>query len=571
MIFSFEKAFQAGVSHINSMVSPEGYTYFDVFRTSPAEAVMDWPDFVDLPARYLEAAVMLRPFGSCPCEKNLRDWLWKHIAEDGLAYRPDSPISRPDAELFDQSRLLYTLVSCLQKTPGDAVVEKALRGLCDGLIKISTRDGDISYISQIGVYYGGTLIRPLAQAGFLLREKRYLVFARRLAKGILSSEEYFGADGSFKGHVHGHMATVAGFIVLALHDQDDAMLKRAVGIFDYAKSISTQHGFVPELAQREDALVACETCALMDYLDVALLLARYVDAGMWSLVEKATRNHLARSQVGDTSWLDCNDAAENEEGILRRNLNSSLVGSFAGWSAPHALLAYEEVFWPEWVRTEEMKPRYMNKVRAIQNCCAGGGLRALHQVWSNVVTKEGGGLNVNLLFSKETKDVRVESALPADAHVKITLKKPAAFLRVRIPDRCRVDSLALSLNGEPCHSTKIVHGFIEMHSPAAGDVIELSLELLTEVETFSLSNPGHQSYQFEADWLGETVTEIRTDPGNPTSGYSRILKAPVLVFYGMDAPGMMYGHVPPPAFTESPPAPAMDDGIIDWYSLDALR
>ena len=114
----------------------------------------------------------------------------------------------------------------------------------------------------------------------------------------------------------------------------------------------------------------------MDYL-VALLLARYVDERYWDIVEKTARNHLDESQVRDGSWLSEEPKLPDEDGVIRSDIRQRVVGSFAGWSAPHALLAYEEELGSHWVRTEEMKPRYLGKIRALQNCCAGRD-RAIH-------------------------------------------------------------------------------------------------------------------------------------------------------------------------------------------------
>lgn len=123
---------------------------------------------------------------------------------------------------------------------------------------------------------------------------------------------------------------------------------------------------------------------------------------MWSLIEKAVRNHLAQSQIPDLPWLDFSESATDEEGILRRGQQHRLAGAFAGWSAPHALQAHEESLWPEWARTESLQPHYLGKVRTVQNCCAGAGIRVLHQAWKNIVTRDGQRVSVNMLISKRT-------------------------------------------------------------------------------------------------------------------------------------------------------------------------
>ena len=158
--FNFEESLRLGALHLESLVDSQGRTYFDIFGGTPAEAVTDWPDFVDLPARYMEAAIMVEPVLSRAVHTvpAIRKRLFSFIKADGLAYRPDSPISHPIPELFDQARLLYMLVSWVMVHPDDREVREHLDNLCRGLKNLMTFKEDYAYIKEIGIYFGGTLI-----------------------------------------------------------------------------------------------------------------------------------------------------------------------------------------------------------------------------------------------------------------------------------------------------------------------------------------------------------------------------------------------------------------------------
>jgi hypothetical protein len=80
-----------------------------------------------------------------------------------------------------------------------------------------------------------------------------------------------------------------------------------------------------------------------------------------------------------------------------------------------------------------------------------------------------------------------------------------------------------------------------------------------------VGNEGFQQYAFEADWLGETVTAIRCDPANSKTGFSNMMKREVPLFYGSDAPGVMYQESEP--LESSIPGPCLDEGKVDWYHL----
>ena len=543
-MFSLEDSLRIGASHLESLVDAQGRTYFNVFRTTPAEAVTDWPDFVDPPSRYFEAAAMVEPIigRGVHTAGVLRRRLFSHIQADGLAYRPDTPISHSEAVLFDQSRLLYALTTWAMHDPADGEIRARLSGLVGGLQRRATLVDGYAHFGKIDACWWGTLIRPLLQAGLLLAEASYVDFARALARGILDHSDLYGTGGLFCGHTHSHLGTAAGILACGIISGEGRFVQRVREILEYARSISTEFGFVPEVAQREDDLVSCETCAIMDYLDVALLLARHVDAGYWELVERVARNHLVESQVAQRQWLNFAPALPDEDGIIRSDLERRLAGAFAGWSAPHGLLAYEETFWPEWVKTPRMYPRYLGKVRALQNCCAGAGIRALHQVWSNIAWFDGDCLQVNLVMDKRINGARITSLLPLEGKVVIQLERKCD-VRVRAPAVTGNQPLEVALHsaGRAVRVEPVQRGpFLEVGNLAAGDRIEITFPQPTREEIIAIGNPDRQQYRFRVAWKGNTVTEVQPAPDNARSGYSRVEKRDVRLFYGEDTPGRLY-------------------------------
>lgn len=91
---SLEDNLRLGARHLERLVDEKGRTYFDVFLSKPPEAVTDWPDFVDLPSRYLEGCILTgSALSSAPeSQTRLANWLYSKIEPDGLAYRPDGPV-----------------------------------------------------------------------------------------------------------------------------------------------------------------------------------------------------------------------------------------------------------------------------------------------------------------------------------------------------------------------------------------------------------------------------------------------------------------------------------------------
>lgn len=558
-----------GADHVDSLVGADGRTYFDVFLTEPAEAIMDWPDFVDLPARYWEAAIMIEEATGRRglTKERVREWLFSHFADDGLAYRPDGPISTPIPEMFDQSRLLYSLVSVLMHSPDDEEVRKRTISLIEALLKDATYVEDYAYIGEIGIYFGGTLIRPLVQAGLVCQRPDWVEFGGKLARGLFHHSDLIAADGSFKGHVHGALSAIAGALAYAIVKGDDRLLERAHLGFKYAVSISTNFGFVPELAQRKDDMIACETCTLMDYLDVALLLARHVDESYWDLVEKAARNHLWESQIRDASWLPGSAEAIDEDDVIRRDLATRMRGAFAGWSAPHCMLAYHEHHGCGWMRKPEKKALYLDKIRAVQNCCAGGGIRAVFQIWSNIVTREGDTVRVNLSLDRSTEDIDVTSFLPFDGSVHLRLKKDA-ILRWRYPSH--VSPASVSVDSSEGVDGRVDGAFLDFGFQKAGTQIAVRFSLPEASESVVIGNQGAQQYRFQVDWRGDTILGIAPDPTNARTGYTGLMDRSMPTSYGDAGIGPIYqrqqwrkGNKPKTNY----PVATNRRCYIDWYSL----
>ena len=568
--FNLEHYMRFSASHLESLVDERGRTYFDIFRTTPAEAVFDWPDYVDLPARYLEASILLQPVLGRPVTTApaLRQWLFSHFEADGLCYRPETLVASHWAELFDQARLMYLLITGMMAHPEDGEFRTRLEKMCQTLKAKATFEKDYAYIEKIGIYFGGTLIRPLVQAGLALKDPQWIEFAGAMSRGIIDHSDYYGPDGSFSGHHHGHLGTLAGILAYAVLAGDTRMRDRVRAIFDWSRSISTAAGFIPEVANRSDDLIVCETCTLMDYLDMALLLARHVDGRYWDVVEKAVRNQLVEAQINNPDWLAEEPRRPDEEDIIRTDIRRRVTGAFAGWAAPHAQLGVaEEQQRDTWVKTPALQPRYWGKIRALQNCCAGAGVRALHQVWSNLATFADGTLSVNLLMDKAIPEAVITSFIPFEGRVNIQLRRDCA-VRFRVAPEVAAREVRATVAGRPVALTP--DGvFLNAGKLAKGDTLEIALPLPARTETFTVGNPGFQSYKFEADWKGDTVVAMRPDPANPTTGYSFVMKTKIPVYFGADAPGLMYQRedwradrrdVTPAALTE-------DTRAVDWFSL----
>jgi hypothetical protein len=451
------------------------------------------------------------------------------------------------------------------QSPGDEQARRRLAGLADGLRRKSTRQDDYAYIEKIGLYFGGTLIRPMLQAGIVLNRPDLVDLSAALARGIVNHSDLYGLDGSFSGHVHAALGCIAGILAVGVHTGDRALLERGRTAFEFARSIGTEFGWVPELSKRDDDVIACETCAIMDYLDAALLLARHVDAAYYDVAEKTVRNHLWESQVRDAGWVGSGEGAD-EDGVIRSGLNDRLIGSFCGWSAPHCSLAYYENLSDGWVRTPAMRSRFLDKVRAQQNCCGAAGVRALYQVWSNVITEEQDRVSVNMSLDRATPKVQVTSFVPFEGRVRLTVKQDTK-LRWRRPAYCSPGDVHVTGSG-PEIGVKPQGPYLDFGSVPAGTVIDLSFPLPQRLQSLTLGNRGFQQYRFDVDWRGDTVMAIRPDAANAADAFTKLMKKRVTAFYNREGPGPLYQRQGWSAALKVVPATSVSAAAaVDWYKL----
>ncbi len=555
--FNLEESMSLGINHLENLVDSTGQPYFDVFMTKPAEAVHDWPDFVDLPSRYLEASVMIRQMLGIKVatEDVLRRRLFSTFRSDGFAHRPETPYSRPEVNVMEQALVLKALNTMYMDNP-EPEVSNSIRGLVDAISSPSIKKEDRYF-----------LLRPIVQSWMTIRYAPALDMAKEVTDDAIHRSKELSPDGSYSGHNHAHLALLAGLLSYGIVTGDTDLIHEVRKSFDFCRSMSTSFGFVPELIKRPSDIVGCETCAIMDYLDVAILLARYGYPQYWDIVEKTTRNHLVESQIKSASWLSNEPQIEDTDRTLYRDVGKKVIGAFAGWSSPDHYLAYEDELWPSWCKDEKQHPYYLGKIRALQNCCAGSGLRAIFQVWRNIAYFLDDDLFVNLHIDKLIPGVSIIGCQPYEGRTVLRIER-GCDAHIRIPSFVGPSEIKMKVNG--INSDFTHQGvYATLKGVKAGTDIEMIYPLPMIQETVSIGNPGYQSYGYSVLWRGDTVVKAVPDAKNPTIGYSDLIKRNVRLYYSGDGPGTLYdrGYLLERAFTVQPAPVSIDTSTVDWYSM----
>lgn len=431
-----------------------GLPYFTVrLDAAPPVAVHEWPDWGDMTARFAEALMMARLMTGqhrwVPAERRLLELLISFFGPDGLNYRRKTAWSGEDALLFDQSRVLTTLVSW-SMLGTDERASRLVRSHIDALSRIARREGEVwrfpgrahprggwrpDYDAGPGTggpahccYEGGVHISPLVMFYDMEGYEPALEVARGLVNWVLA-DGGIAEDGTFDGHVHSRLATAAGLIRYGLLSGRRDLIERGRRAVEFALSLSTDFGWVPEFVEEPEG---CEVCCLMDLLDCFFLLARAGWPQYYQRAERVIRNHLVETQLSDVGWLPRGEGGPEDDRRSTRGMPERLLGAFAGWSAPNDFIG-------------------RNRWR-LMNCCGPAGLRALYLAWNEVVGGDWQITRINLLLNHAAESASVRSWLPAEGRVEIRVKatRPTGVnpLEVRIPDWVAREHLTVTVDGE---------------------------------------------------------------------------------------------------------------------------
>lgn len=550
--FAIETYVGRTYNYLDNMVDKDGLPYFNIFWTDPAEAAHDWPDFGDVMSRQLQAAVMARRL----CGREARHeklWTKKVLSyldpQTGLLTRPKTSFSEPLADVVDQALTLYALVTLYADTKEPALRE-AIDKMVDHLPTLYRPDHPLRgyIVKSLMTWVRQTGSKPaLEQAGMLVRS-------------CFEENPLFAPDNTFRhgGHMHGNLRTLVGTADYALYVKDPRLFSRVDALYRYVRSEGTPFGFIPEVIGRRGDIVSCETCALMDFVGLAVTLANNGHPEYWGDMERTVRNQLVESQVADTSWLKPGTKPDSEQ-FTWRDVGARMVGGYSGWTSPtHILAAREELHWGG--------PELRGKTRAIQNCCGGSGTHALFIVWKNAVRFDDGTLSVHMHIDKRLPQAEIRCYQPYEGLLTIDLKQ-ACNVRVRIPEFVDPKELkASSSRGEI--NARVWGNYLELGQRQAGEKLEVTYPVPVCDKEVTVGNRGFRQYRYGVTWKGDTVVRMTPIGEQVKTGFSDFDGKPVEVFYGQDGPGRLYRREHMLEDVEPQPAALhMDDGTLDFWFL----
>lgn len=556
--FTLESYAANSLNYFERLVDTDGLPYFNVFWTQPSEAAHDWPDFGDVMSRQWQGAVMLRRMAG---REAATETIWRRKVlslvdpSDALLHRPATSYSKPVADWGDASLTLYALVTAAVDS-GDEILRQAAQKMAEGILT--------------GLHSGrfpgsGFAIKSLMVAARLVGCEAGLEAARILVDRSIIHGRTFTPDNTFgpSGHMHGNLRSMVGAADYALTTGDPVLYSRIDALYRYVRMTGTSFGFLPEVIGRHGDIIACETCALMDFAGVGVTLANHGHPEYWGDMERLARNHFVESQVRDASWLESDGARPDTAQFTYRDIGERVLGAWAGWSSPNHILACRETLNAHWGG-----PELKNKVRALQNCCGGSGLHGLFILWRNAARFEAGTLSINMHIDKKLPQAEIHCEQPYRGLLRIALKVDSD-VRVRIPEFTSAAAMRVRVNSADLPNAAPLFGnYLELKRLRAEDRIEVAYPLPIRTEDIVVGNPGFRQWRYRATWKGDTVVRMEPIDNDVDTAYSDFEKANVGVYYGLNGPGQLYQR--DQMIQEIQPSDAHvqpDDGALDFWKI----
>ena len=521
--------------YIMNMVDPacDNLPYWLLLpNKKPAEAAHCRVDDAELVGSWYEGLCccmdMLADGEGEEVKQSLRRHLMKSWGEHGLRFCEKYPWTHTvHASFHEMGYILPAMNLITEEYPDDAEAERRtselVRGMRSLVIERKVRtfwSGDseepepvYEFPNDVYLKYGGFDLtrhtgrgeQPIRNAVMLLAlARRYelkgdevaLDLARGLANHVLGVSRYFNYRMEFFGHVHSAVWFAAGIVKLGRLTGNERYILKGKGIFDYALSLSSSFGWLPEYAQWHPVSEEhCETCCIKDMIVGAheLILCGYPE--YWDVMNRFARNQLVENQVRYTGYVQCDNSLPDADGITYRDIDKRMMGGFTGGSEPNSIS--------------------LTRFRSIAGCCVGTAPVALKTVWDDAVTSENGILTVNIPFNKETELYRMESGIPNEGVIRLTVKR-GGKVGFRLYEW--IFSPALYLNGSPV--TGITENGVLFAETAPGDTLELRFSAEEKEHTENVRGADFTVFTRACD-----VVKL-TPPGEHIRLYQRDLSVP---------------------------------------------
>lgn len=483
------------------------YCLFDIVspELKKAHTCFDWSDHT---ARVIDALLLSKTMSNKTDVEHvyvtLKSELNKGFHSNGLHYTPENQWTSLQANMHYQRSVLNSLLSEILIENSSTAVSQ-LKALLEGLKKISIKRNNFWYFPAVeylsdGWFRGdwdilgygidpantnGRLIFGLSIAHQILQDEISYELAKNYAYHVMNHSSVFGEDGSFRtgmefreGHFHSRAVTLLGILKYGQVFNDKNALNWGKMVFDKALSYGTTFGWYPERIVEERAL-GCETCAVVDMMEAAIVLSNSGYPEYWDVAESILRNQLVESQLKSLEDIkkarinNYDDNATDEELF-------KLVGGFSGWSAPNDLISKKMHNWDLYL------------------CCCAQGVRGLFNAWTNVYKNEESEISLNFLINYADSKVTIKSWLPHKGKIEVCVNDNFKNLKIRIPAWIKPQNITSN------SKFFIEKPYLIINQPEIGKDYSILFDISVRTQEDSVLGE-----TFKTKWIGNDVVSIK--------------------------------------------------------------
>jgi len=465
---------------------------------------------------FAQALPLLRTMSGSTDHLDMEVGLMGHLLrdtspEDGLYYNiyrpnrpwhsnyghPDRPVIKEDFSNIAGVQLMLGAMLNWRERDGDPVWDARIRAMADGLRKIAIYRDDYAYYpdggfaevcsyprsgwlntdeptcdnqgaeGSITCYYGDAM-RVLPRWYLESGDEQALDLARRLARFCMRPAFWGGnpepvmVAGSqlahFNYHAHARLLTLVGMLEYARVAGDARVLEFVQRGYEFAMTLGIPRiGWISAPYWGSGSAGLVEGCTLYDLVTLGIRLADAGAGDYWDVVDGVVRNHLMEQQLVRADLLQRVAEAgpahrEREVGECDDNVIQRSLGVFGVAGSPTGL----------------------PNARVIQ-CCTGNASLALYYAWEGALRHHDGTVTVNLLLNRASRWLDVDSYLPYQGRVAMTVKEPLR-VAVRIASWIPRRELQTRVGGAPRDGTW-VGNYLMFDGLKPGEVLTLQFPI----------------------------------------------------------------------------------------------